>query len=133
MQTFSLFLGGGGSRPRRPPPLWIRHWTREFQCFWSGRVEPVAREHSQFSVLILSGGGGVPPLWCLSTPKFSLIPTGLIKIYKKCIVCPSGFTTNRVLAIWNCCLLLERFKIMLNTHFLTRQGLCDWVKRRLIS
>jgi len=24
---FSVFLtGGGGDRPRRPPPLWIRHW-----------------------------------------------------------------------------------------------------------
>ena len=42
-----------------------------------------------------------PPLWCLSTPKFALTPTGLVKNSQKHIAdpSPSGFTTNRVLCL----------------------------------
>ena len=54
-------------------------------------------EFEQCSICL--GGGGFNPLWCISTPKFSLTTTGLAQKYIKNTLPtpPPDFTTNRVL------------------------------------
>ena len=89
------------------------------------------------SVLDLSGGWGFNPLWCLSTPKFSLTPQKIVKNNQKYI----GFTTNRVLpkvatnavqhfiptssiVYWGSCVLVTQIRVglALSEHVITTPG-----------
>ena len=80
--------------------------TREFPCLWSGRVEPAVRDHSQFAVLNLSGGGGVNPFSLVPfDPQVFIDPHWFNQNISKmhCLLPVVSPQIEYLLAIWNYC------------------------------